>query len=155
MFASLIGLSTQIKVEHKQKSPNNGSRIQDKPITAGATSVEEQIPAGLLMKLATNTVFAIRVAKNARVRSVTAEQHKHRTVGLFMFKQWAQQRMDIMKVIEPRTSPLLAAPDRGAHDSKPTAAAKIVSLLSKYNMFSLYVGPQYIKEITMLHYCSS
>ncbi len=66
--------------------------------------------------------------KNARVRSDTAEQHKHCTVGLFVFQQCAQQRMDIMKVIEPRTSPLMAALDRGAHDNKPTAGAKVVRI---------------------------
>ncbi len=70
-------MPTQIKVEHKQKSPNIGSRKYDKPITAGATSVEEQSPAGssiILISRATNTVFAIKVAKNVRVRSDTAEQ---------------------------------------------------------------------------------
>ena len=74
---------------------------------------------------ATKTVFGIRVTKNTRVRRDTDEQHRHCTVGLFMFKQWAQQKMDIIRVMAPKTSPLLAAPDRGTHAGKPTAAAKI------------------------------
>ena len=130
----------QIKVEHKQKSPNIGSRKYDKPITAGATSVEEQSPAGSLIKLifrATNTVFAIRAAKNVRVRSDTAEQHKYCKVVSLKLKQCAQQRMDIMRVIEPRTSPLLAAPDSGAHAGKPTAAAKRVKLFITVELLSL------------------
>lgn len=91
--------------------------------------MERQSPADSLMKLtsrATNTVVAIKVAKNTRVRNDTVEQHKHCTVGSFGLKQCAQQTMDIMRVIEPRPSPLIAKPDRRVvHDSTPTTAAKV------------------------------
>ncbi len=103
--------------------------------------MEEQSPAGSLIKLifwATNTVFAIRAAKNVTVRSNTAEQHKHckhLKVGPSNLKQClcAQQIMDMVRDIEPRTSPLIATVDKVAHDSKPTAAARENSLLSTMN----------------------
>ncbi len=90
--------------------------------------MKEQSPAGSLIKLifcTTNTVFEIRATKNATVRSDTAEQHKHCTVGFFKLKKsCAKQITDIRRVIEPRTSPLIAVLDRGAHDGKPEIAAK-------------------------------
>ncbi len=65
-----------------------------------------------------------RVAKNTRIRSETAEQYKHCTMGRSKLNHCAKERMDIMRVRTPRTSPLLTA--RGLGDSKPaTATVKI------------------------------
>ena len=77
-------------------------------------------------------MFAIRAAKNVRVRNDTAEQHKHCTVGSFELKQCAKQMIDITRVMAPRPSPLIAALSRVAQDSKPTTAAKVFIVTDKF-----------------------
>ena len=73
------------------------------------------------------TMNTNRMAINTTFRSDTAEQYKHCTVRRFLkLNHCAKLRMDIMRVMAPRTSPLLTATAlvSGLCDCELTAAEK-------------------------------